>query len=128
MKKSKYYKTAIKLIPQEIIDKYELNNKQSNGYIYTRVKKRIYELVKAGIIAHEALKEHLKHYGFACAIITQGLCKHQDREMNLTLVVDNFGIRYRNKKYADNLISALQAKYEVTQDWKGGLFCIITLK
>ena len=79
MKKSKYYKTAIKLIPQEIIDKYELNNKQSNGYIYTRVKKRIYELVKAGIIAHEALKEHLKHYGFACAIITQGLCKHQDR-------------------------------------------------
>ena len=32
------------------------------------------------------------------------------------------------KKYADHLISALQAKYEVTQDCTGGLYCGIKLK
>ena len=47
--------------------------------------------------------------------------------MNFTLVVDNFGIKYRDKKDADNLISALQSKYEVTQDWTGGLYCGIKL-
>ena len=39
MKKSKYYKIAIKIIPQEIIDKFDMQNKQSDGYIYVRVKK-----------------------------------------------------------------------------------------
>ena len=42
--------------------------------------------------------------------------------------MDDFGIKYTNKKDADHLISALQEKYEVTQDWTGGLYCGITLK
>ena len=40
--------------------------------------------------------------------------------MNFTLVVDDFGISYINKNDADRLISALQEKYEVTQDRTGG--------
>ena len=128
MKTAEFYRTAIKTIPQEIIDKYDLNNKQSDGYTYIVFEKLIYVLVQAEIISHEALKEHLKPYGYAPARITQALWTHQNRDINLTLVVDNFGIRYINKKDADQLISALQAKYEVTQDWKGGLYCVITIK
>ena len=56
MKKDKYYKISIKLITKYIIDNYDLNNKQSNGYIYFRVKKGIYSLVQAGIITHKAIK------------------------------------------------------------------------
>ena len=56
----------------------------------------MYGLVQAGIIANEALKEHLQYYGYAPARITQGLWTHQDRDINFTLVVDDFGIRYRN--------------------------------
>ena len=81
----------------------------------------MYGLVRAGIIAHEALKEHLKPYGYAPAKITQGLWTHQDRDINFTLVVDNFGIRNINKKDSGHLISEIQAKYEVTQYWTGGL-------
>ena len=84
--------------------------------------------MQAGIIAHKALKEHLKFYGYAPARIIQGICTHQDRDVNFTLVVDIFGIRYRNKKDADHLISELQAKYEGTQDWIGVLYWGITLK
>ena len=106
MNKVKYYKIALKIIPQEIKNKYDIINKQINAYIYARVKKRIYGLFQAGIIAHESLKEHLKPYGYAPAKITQGLWKHKDRDINLKLVVDDFGIRYKNKKDADHLILA----------------------
>ena len=98
MKIKEQDKISIKLIPQDIIDKYDLNNKQIYGYIYVRVKKWIYGLVQSGIIAHEALKPHLKPYGYALANIIQGLWTHQDRDINFTLVVDNFGIVYRDKK------------------------------
>ena len=37
LKKKKYYQILIKLIPQYIIDKYELDNKKIYGYIYLRV-------------------------------------------------------------------------------------------
>ena len=73
-------------------------------------------LTQAGIIEHEAIKEHLKTYGYALSIITQGLWTNQERDIMFTQVVDNFGIRYRNKKDADHIIAELQAKYEVTQD------------
>ena len=56
MKKDKYYKISIKLITKYIIDNYDLNNKQSNGYIYFRVEKGIYSLLQAGIITHKAIK------------------------------------------------------------------------
>ena len=84
--------------------------------------------IQAGIIAHDTLKEQLKPYGYAPGKITQRLWIHTDRDINFTLVVDKFGIKYRHKKDADHLISALQAKYEVTQDWTGGLYCGIKLK
>ena len=55
-KKAVYYKTALKIIPQDIIDKCDLINKKIDGYIYIRVKKRMYGLVQAVIIARESLK------------------------------------------------------------------------
>ena len=88
----------------------------------------MYALVQAGIIAYEALKEHLKPYGYAPARITQGLCTHQDRDIHFTLVIENFGIKYRNLKDANHLIAALQEKYEVNQYWTGGPYCVITLR
>ena len=120
-KKDEYYRIATKTIPQEIIDKYDLNNKQSDEYIYVRFAKGMYCLVQVGIIYHESLKEHLKPYDYAPSRITQALWTYQIRDINFTLVVDDFGTRYRNKKDADHLISALQGKYEVTQDWTGDL-------
>ena len=97
-KKEEYYKTAVKIIPQYIIDKHDLNNNQSDGYIYVRVRKVMYALVQTGIISHKVLKEHLKPYGYAPSIITQGLWKNQDRDITFTLVVDYFVIKYSLKK------------------------------
>ena len=109
MKMAAYLKMEIKIIPQEIIDKYDLLNKQYDGFLYVRIEKGMYGLVQAGIIAHQAITEHLQLYGYAPEKNTHKLWTHKDRDINFTLVVDDFGIKYRNKKYTDHLISALQA-------------------
>ena len=45
-------------------------------------------------------------------------------------MVDDFGIKYINKKDADHIIAALQVKYEVTQDWTlyGGIQLVIVVR
>ena len=128
MNKAEYLKIAIKILLQEIINTYDLLRKQYEGYIYVIIEKGMYGMVQAVIIAQDALKEHLKPYGYAQENITQSLWTHTDRYINFTLVVDDFRIKYTHKKYADHLISSLQSKYEVTQEWTGGLYCRIKLK
>ena len=68
-----------------------------NGFLYVRVEKGIYGLVQAGIIAHTALNEHLQLFGYEPAPITPGLWHHNKNGITFTLVVDNFGIRYKIK-------------------------------
>ena len=77
--------------------------------------KKVYGSVQAGIIEHEELNINLETYGYTPEQIKQGLWTHQDRDINFTLVVDNFVIKYRDKNDADHLIAELQGKYEVTQ-------------
>ena len=35
------------------------------------------------------------------------------------LVVDNFGIKYLQKRHAEHLLTALQTSYKITTDWSG---------
>ena len=49
----------IKLIPQELIDLYDLNTKVENGYVYIEIQKGMYGLPQAGIFADKLLKEKL---------------------------------------------------------------------
>ena len=92
MNKAEYLKIALKIIPQEIMYKCDLISKQRAGHIYVRIEKVIYGMVQSEIIAHEALKEHLKPYCYAPAKIIQGLWTHTYKDIHFTLVVDDFGI------------------------------------
>jgi hypothetical protein len=42
-------------------------------------------------------------------------------------VVDDFGVKYEGLANARHLINALEQHYTVSKDWKGGLYCGITL-
>ena len=59
---------------------------------------------------------------------TPGLWKHVWRPINLTLVVDNFGVGFVDHEHADKLLNALQMYYaKVTADWTGGLYVGISI-
>ena len=102
-------------------------DKQINEFIYVSVEKGMYGLVQSGIIAHTALKEHLRSFGYGPVPITPGLWHHNKNGITFTLAVENFGIKYKIQEDAMHLIHTLQEKYEITQYWTGSFYSGITL-
>ena len=47
------------MVPQEILEKYNLTEKSHNGYIYAKVAKLMYGIPQAVWIAHDDLLKHL---------------------------------------------------------------------
>ena len=87
-----------KHIPENIKERYNLKNKvTANGYIYIHIKKGIYGLNQAVILAYRNLQQNLKHFGYAPVIGTVGIWQHEIRLTTFCLCVDDFGIKYNTK-------------------------------
>ena len=56
-----------------------------------------------------------------------GLWLNLTLKITFALCVDDFGVKYFSKIDADHLINTLQHNYKVTTDWKGSLYCGLTL-
>ena len=64
----------LKIIPQEIIEKYDLNTLvDDQGWIYIRIDKGMYGLKQAEIIANQELVKHVAPYGYKPAQHTPSL-------------------------------------------------------
>jgi hypothetical protein len=116
------------LFPPDIIDKYNLANKvDQNGNGHCEVRRGMYGLPQAGIIAQELLKEPLQKAGYMQSKLTPGYWKHEWRPISSTLVVDDFGVKYIGKEHVMHLIKSLKEHYEVEEDWEGRRYLGITL-
>jgi hypothetical protein len=82
------------LIPDDFKTYYKLHEKIHNGYIYCEIRRGMYGLPQAGIIANQLLKKRLAEFGYFELPHTPGLWKHASRPVQFTLVVDDFGIKY----------------------------------
>ncbi len=109
-------KMPISLCPPWIITQYGLLNKVVGGYVYLRMRKAVWGLPQAGILA--------KYY--ECKN-TPGFWKHTSQHISFTLIIVNFGVKYEHKEDNDHLIKALKTKYTLTKDWMGDLYCGIKL-
>ena len=128
MTRFEYMKLPIKLIPEEIINHYNLHAINHDGYIYMEIRKGMPGLKQAGRIANERLQKHLAKFGYAPVARTPSLWKHASRPVTFSLVVDDFGVKYVDKKHAEHLIHALTQLYQISIDWKGTLYLGLTLK
>ena len=77
----------------------------------------MYRPPQAGKIANNKLKLHLAKFRYEPATITPGLCRHQTRPVQFSLVVDDFGIKYERQEEITNLLDALQTIYKISEDW-----------
>ena len=59
-----YMRLTLKLIPQEIVDKYKLNYIADNGWVYLKIFKGMYGLPQSGKLAHDLLKKLLGEAGY----------------------------------------------------------------
>jgi hypothetical protein len=129
MKIFQYMKVHKKYIPPEIIAEYNLTPDyfDSNGYAYLEIRKGMYGLKEAAILAYEQLRDHLSPFGYAPVTHTPGLWRHATKPTTFTLAVDDFGIKYFSKSDADHLLDALRSKYELTVDWTGTSYLGFTI-
>ena len=84
-------------------------------------------LKQARLIDNDRLTRHLAKFGYTPSSKTPALWKHSTRNISFSLVVDDSGVKYVGKDNSDHLISALRELYTVSTDWKGTLFCGLTL-
>ena len=109
MKRYEYLRLKITTLPDEIIEEYKLKEKvDSKGYVYVKVRRGMYGLPHAGLIAQQLLEERLQKHGYEQSKVTPGFWKHKWRPIAFSLVVDDFGVKYVGKEHADHLIAALK--------------------
>ena len=120
MARYEYFQMKLELIPQDVIDEYNLQDKvESDGNVYWEVRRGMYGLPQAGILAQKLLEERLRTAGYVQSKITPGYWKHDWRPISFTLVVDNFGVKYVDPTHVHHLIKTLKTNYEIDEDWEG---------
>ena len=123
-----YLGMNISLIPQEIIDEYELLDKvDDNGFACIQVEKGMYGLKQSGILANKLLEKHLTAHGYYQSTLIPWLWCHWWRQILFVLVVNDFGIKYVRPEYTQHVVNVLEEHYIIAKDWTGSLFCGISL-
>ena len=82
----------------------------------------LYGMPEAGYLAQSDLVPHLEQHGFMQTKTTPCLFKHTSRDIEFTLVVDDFGISYSDKADAEYLFEILRYKYPIKVDWTGSKY------
>jgi hypothetical protein len=119
MDRSEYMRIPIRDIPPVIQAQYNLAQLVHHDHVLVEIRKGMYGLPQAGIIANTRLKYHLAKRGYHAAAHTPGLYRHITRPVTFCLVVDDFGIQYVGREHAKHLLDCLEALYTVTTEWSG---------
>jgi hypothetical protein len=123
-----YMKMLLSHFPEEIIQKYNLNDLAVDGWVYIEVRKGMYGLKQAGLLANQLLQTRLAPFGYYPARHTPGMWLHKTWPIYFTLVVYDFTVKYVGKQHAEHLRNALLRTYELTTDWTATVYSGMTLK
>ena len=118
----------LEIIPNEIIQQYNLEELSDNGWVYLEILKAMYGLKQAEEIAYDELVKHLKPFGYNPTKYTPGYWRHNTKPIFFVLYVDDFAIKYTTDNDLNHLLQALQTKYTITTDLTGSIYCCLILK
>ena len=128
MERYEYMRVSIWLLPDAIIEQYNLKPLFHNGFVYVEIRKGMYGLPQAGRLANDQLIAKLALTGYQPCPLTPGLWRHSTRDIVFSLVVDDFGVRYTRREDVDHLLATLTQSYAVSLDWTGSRYCGLTLQ
>jgi hypothetical protein len=128
MKRCKYICLKLADVPEEIIEEYKLCEiVTDDSYVYCKIRKGMYGLPQAGLIAQELLEQQLSKVGYSQSKIIPGLWTHETRQTCFTLVVDNFEIKFTKMEDAQHLIQALKQDNTITINWGATKYIGLTI-
>jgi hypothetical protein len=109
-KNSEYMRIKYKYFPADIRQRYDLESLLANDdYIYIHIKKGMYGLKQAAILAYKHLVNQLAPHGYHPCPYTTDLWTHETRRTKCCLCIDDFGVKYFGKDDADHLLTSLRA-------------------
>jgi hypothetical protein len=123
-----YMKIPLALFPVWTIEQYNLHKLALDGWVYIEMRRAVWGLPQAGILANKQLRCKLAPFGYYKSINILGLWRQKSRLLTFTLIVDGFGIKFVNKADVDHLISSIKKTYTLTEDWTGNQYCGIMLE
>jgi hypothetical protein len=88
-----YYLMLLSHFSKEMVQKYNLNAFAVDGWVYIEIRKGMYGLKQAELLAYQLLQTRLAPFGYYPARHTPGLWLHRTRPIYFTLVVDDFAVR-----------------------------------
>jgi hypothetical protein len=122
-----YMRLSLAIIPDEVIEKYNLRSIAVDGWVYLEIRKGMSGLKQAGLLAKQLLQKRLEPYGYYPERHTPGPCLHKSRPIAFTLIGDDFAVKYVGQGNAHHLRNALLRNYETTTDWGGTVYSGMTL-
>jgi hypothetical protein len=122
-----YMHLPLAIIPEEIIQAYDLRALAYNSWVNIEIRKSMYGLPQASKLANDLLQERLAQHGYHPVQHTHGLWRHDTHPIAFSLVVDDFGVKYVGEENACHLHDTLNKYYKTSVDWAGKLYCGITL-
>ena len=126
---AEYVRFRLSLIPEAFIKAYSLDKlATANGFVYARVKKAWYGLKQARKIAHDDLVKRLSEAGYKKAALVEGYFRHETRDIDFTLVVDDFLIKYHKKEDLEHLQEAIGKYYKLKVDLEAKQYVGINLR
>ncbi len=102
-----YMKMPLSLFPPWTREQYNLGTHAKNGFVYLEMRRAIWGLPQAGILANKLLRKQLLPHGYYKCTHTPGLWRHLTRPISFTLVVDDFRVKYVGKEHVNHLIECL---------------------
>jgi hypothetical protein len=117
----------LNLFPIWIIKQYDLIKHAKDGWVHLKMRRAVWGLLQAGILANKRLCRKLAPFGHYKCINTPGLWYHEMHPITFTLVVVDFGVKYVDMANVDHLIASIKMMYTLTKDWTGDLYCSIKL-
>ena len=108
-----YIRIPLKFLSQKVLDKHTLHQHIHNNSVLFEVTKSMYGLPHAGKIAQDILIERLATHGYH-QTSTICLFRHSTNGVAFALVVDDFGVKFKDLAGAEDLIRCLQLYYTLT--------------
>jgi hypothetical protein len=127
MDRYEYMRIPVHMIPDAIIEEYNLTPLIHNGFVSVEIQRGMYGLPQAGKVANNQLVKFLSPHGYTPVPLTHRLWRHSERTVTFTLVVDDFGVKYTKRDDAEHLITTLEQYDKVSTDWTGSRYCGLML-
>ena len=123
MERFEYMRLKLSDLPEYFFERYNLEPKaDKNGQVYVEIRRGMYGLPQAGLLAQQLLEGRLNAKGYSQSTLVPGPWTHEWRPITFTLCVDDFGVKDTGEQHADHLMAILQEHYTISHDWSGSRY------